>query len=688
MLVALAAAATLACQNAGPRSDTSGNRSNDGLAGIPPEIASTPAPMATPAPPPRGVFSEGDLGYLMVAPGKAIKGVVSGPETLIGNTGAALIGNTGAALIGNTGAALIGNTGAALTQNAGNALGSGAGSTFRIGAVQARVANGFVYLTAPDERFYVDAERRLYGTVTDADGAFTLAAPATDSVLVNVLLEGNRRLSAIVVPGSEDGMDVGLASTLVAEYIRAKGVELGFSFVDAVGSPEARAALGRLTALTRALFEKDSALAWLRTDDFVINNLPLLRQHYVAAFGTAEDRSLSDEWTAFFKLVKRDEAAPDVKYRPLALTTLKAGIPVGNRAVGVAADQAGNVIISEFNRSSAAIRLVPPAGEPRALFVKPRIGADSMALVSHLAVTPGGKILLPDSTRGVIGLLDLGAPILAQPVMDLTRPERWTNPAFLLDANYVTGGANASDVVLDDAPDPGLYFVDPGSHAVWYVPKALSAPPTAEGSVGPFAGVPGEIPAGAPETVPASKLADLKFNQPSALAFHRRKSDGKAFLYVSDSGDQTIVEIDLESKAVRRIAGIVPPPNGPYYRKPLCYGLAEEGGDPGNAHLRFPQKILFDARERLVIADSDNSLVRIADIYSPTPRIWAIAGIAQPDDDSCGLLRKLPPHVREDGEARSVAIGLPLGMALDRDGNLLIADQTDRVRKLWLSFLK
>jgi len=40
------------------------------------------------------------------------------------------------------------------------------GSAYKLSAVISSVANGFVYLTAPDERFYVTPERKLFRTVT------------------------------------------------------------------------------------------------------------------------------------------------------------------------------------------------------------------------------------------------------------------------------------------------------------------------------------------------------------------------------------------------------------------------------------------------------------------------------------------------------------------------------------------
>ena len=173
------------------------------------------------------------------------------------------------------------------------------------------------------------------------------------------------------------------------------------------------------------------------------------------------------------------------------------------------------------------------------------------------------------------------------------------------------------------------------------------------------------------------------------MTFHRRASDHTPFLYVADGGDQVLIEINLDSGAVRRIAGVVPPDNGGAPRKALCYDPAEEGGSPLAAHLRFPHKILFDSQERLVLADTDNNLVRLVTVYDPTPAIWTVAGIAQPDDDACGPWRRLPPFAFADGEARKVAVGSVQGMALDGAGNLILSDvQSNRVRKLWLSYLK
>ncbi|MBI6546311.1 MAG: hypothetical protein HY692_05920, partial [Cyanobacteria bacterium NC_groundwater_1444_Ag_S-0.65um_54_12] len=286
-------------------------------------VTVTPDPVPTPMLPPAGnlnILSDGQLGYL-VANNTAglVQGTVSGPVSLVAHHSAGLISNNAAGIVSNN---------------------SGGYRTATVNIVS--VADGFVYLTAPDERFYVTRERRLFSTLTDDKGAFRLVAPATDSLIVNVLLSGNRRLTAISDTSSAEPLAVDLASTMVTEFLRAKASEHSFTLSQVLANPVTKASLSAIQRMTRELVQNDQVLARIKSTDLLLNNIPFLRQRYVIAFGTAPDHALSDEWVKLLRTIKNDFAALDSKYRSLALTTLDAGIAPGSVVLGVTVDNNGN----------------------------------------------------------------------------------------------------------------------------------------------------------------------------------------------------------------------------------------------------------------------------------------------------------------------------------------------------------
>ncbi len=664
----------------------------------------TPAPGATAAPVPQNPLvprfnTLGDLalGYLLVGnSGAALGGSASGPSALVGdnamlinNAGGALVGNAGGALAGNSGGALVGNAGAGLIGNSGAGLIGNSGGAYRIAATIEAVSNGFVYLTTPDERLYVNADRRVLQTLTSPDGTFKIFAPATESLVVNVLLKANRRLTALVDTSASASASakVDLASTLVTEYLRAKAAQYGFTFRDVLTDAGARAALASITDLTRELVASEEVVGTFQPADLALNNLPTLRHKYVIAFGE-RSKPISDGWVSLLKAVLDDPDAPDLKYRPLAITTVDTSVAAGLFVLAVGAAPDGSTYVVAQNVGTTELHRVKPNGDKERLFAKRRLGDDALGLVQSLKFTPEGKMLIPDHGQGIVALFDPTAAFTDPPFMNFLEPDSWTNPKLLFDAyNLPTNGSLPLDVALDDDADPGMYLADAKHHSVWYIKSVFGTQVFPEA---PLAGVivdnEGQVP-GATDSVPAAIADQVKLNTPSAIAFHKR-ADGSKYLFVADAGDQILIEINLETKAVRRIAGVVPPHNGLAPRLASCYSPTEEGSPAVEAHLNFPNQILFDAKERLVFADTRNNLVRLVDVFAPTPRIWTVAGRFQPDDDTCGTAPDLPPFALGNGEARGVAIGDPVGMGLDAAGNLLLSDnRTNRVRKLWLGML-
>lgn len=682
------------------------------------------------------------VGYLVSNNSAALTGNVSGPAQLVSNNAAGLVSNNAASLVSNNSAALVSNNSAA----------------YRIQDLGSNVASGFVYLTTPDERFWLTPDNRLFSTLTDANGNYTLAAPATDSLIVDVLLSGNRRLTAFTstlgaASGSAVTADVDLASTLATEFLRYKATQWGFTFSQVASDSTAMADFRQIVADTETLLTSlpasGSDLGPIAPSDLQINNVALLRQHYVVAFGTAASHAVSDDWVALLREMEHDWTSPDSKYRSLALTTIDSGIPPGALALGVAVDSQGNIYVSDDTETTTEIRQITPSGAKNVLMVKARVTGtnDALNYVGNLAVDAAGDVIIPDTTNQWIGLLDPAEALQAGAgTVNFLNFSAWTNPELLVDTfdnatdspqnNPVLDGFSGpcsggqgncignDDVALDDNPtDPTGYFVDLAENTLWEVPHILTQhetdafPSSTDGSgngtgsipimLAPARGSSGATSATAsvvPDTATASAatLANgLFLNSPSNVTFHRYFST--PYLYVTDDGDDVILEINLQTGAVRKVVGALPPPatwpvsmpqeTVPGARTPNCYNPgAEQYVDPGKANLRYPHKVLFDSQNRMLVADSDNQIIRmVSGLYSASPSIVTIAGYSQYECGPNGQPVDVTPPLfaSGDGEANNVVIGEVQGMAMDPQGNLILSDaRSNRVRKLWLSYLK
>ncbi len=682
-----------------------------------PNTSATTTPQATELPggnptlpPVFNGLSDMALGFLVSNNAAGLKGSVFGPSTLVSNNAAGLVSNNAAGLVSNNAAGLVSN----------NAAG------YRVATVDdVNVADGFVYLTTPDERLYVDADKKLYGTLTDKDGKFDMKAPAAKDLIVNVLLSGNRRLTALVNTEANSAADitVNLATTLVTEYLRSKAKEFGFTLADVAGNSGAKTILGEITTLTTDLVKQDAVLARLQPSDLAVNNIPVLRHRYVVAFGTGTDQALSDKWVAFLRAMKNDSASPDMVYRPLAVTTVDTGdmIPAGDQVLSVAvapagAANAGKIYVSHVSPNVTEIlELAPGGGSPISLIKKARLGGDAFRLPGTLEALPDGRIVLMDSLNQWVALGDPrsgASPALTPSGAYFGFGDKdagtefyagdysfWKNPSLLVDVYCGTAGegcggdtnASVDDVAFDDSSPQNMYLADLNQHVVWKAADIFNryqGDPLVE-----FAGKVGEVN----EDETHTTLASLRFNQPAKVTFNAH--GGNKYLFVADNGDHAIVRINLSNpdEMVKRVVGAMPPPSTAYVssdgkkgpRKALCYSPSEEGDLANKAHLRFPQKMLFDSSGRMLVADGDNRLIRIATVHDDTPRVWTIAGRPQETNGACESIGLPPPFSNEDGEAKAVALGEVSGMALDPDGNLILSDvRSNRVRKIWTSFLK
>lgn len=192
-----------------------------------------------------------------------------------------------------------------------------------------------------------------------------------------------------------------------------------------------------------------------------------------------------------------------------------------------------------------------------------------------------------------------------------------------------------SSIVLDQAGN--LYFTDSGNHRVRKVDTA--------GVISTVAGrgIQGYDGDGGP-------ALEAMLKKPTGLAI-----DPEGSLYIADTDNQRVRQVTPDGM-IRSIAGIGEA------------GFSGDGGLAERARLNTPRGVATDGRGNLYIADSLNHRVRKVD---STGVISTIAGNGEQGFSG------------DDGPAVKARLNEPDALALDREGNLYIADRRNyRIRKL------
>lgn len=172
--------------------------------------------------------------------------------------------------------------------------------------------------------------------------------------------------------------------------------------------------------------------------------------------------------------------------------------------------------------------------------------------------------------------------------------------------------------------DGNLYIADSGLN---HIAKVTSA--------GAFSVLAGSGTAGSADgTGPAAS-----FHSPSAIAV---APDGT--LYVADSGNDTIRKV-TSSGVVTTLAG-----------SPGMAGSAD--GTGSTARFNNPLGITVDASGNIFVSDSFNNTIRE---ITPSATVTTLAGVAGVEGDA-------------DGNGAGAGFFLPIGIMVDTDGNLVVAD--------------
>lgn len=146
--------------------------------------------------------------------------------------------------------------------------------------------------------------------------------------------------------------------------------------------------------------------------------------------------------------------------------------------------------------------------------------------------------------------------------------------------------------------------------------------------------------------------AEAQLNQPAQVAV-----DLSGNLYIADRGNHRIRRVDAASGIITTVAGTGEP------------GFAGDDNLAAYALLSSPAGVAVDAGGNVWIADTGNHRIRF--VSAVTGRIKTVAG-----DGTAGF-------GGDGGPAREAQLASPAGLAVDRLGDLFIADRENhRIRRL------
>ena len=146
------------------------------------------------------------------------------------------------------------------------------------------------------------------------------------------------------------------------------------------------------------------------------------------------------------------------------------------------------------------------------------------------------------------------------------------------------------------------------------------------------------------------KATEARLNVPAGLAF-----DKSGNLYIADRNNNRIRKVDARG-IITTIAGTG------------TAGFSGDGGPATQAQLHLPSGVALDGKGNIFLSDRSNNRIRVID---SSGKIRTYAGSGK--DGFRG----------DNGPALKASIDSPFGIALDRKGNLYIADRrNNRVRKV------
>jgi len=594
-------------------------------------------------------------------------GATGTPAGLVGNNPAGLVGNNSGSLVSDNAASLAGavRVPAALVGNNASGLVSDNAARWRVAGLAAvPLQRALLYLSDTRERLYLDPKTGAsLTTTTDEEGKFRFdKAPSGDSVVVNAVLSGNRRMVGFAITrAGENQVALDLASTLVTEFLRDRALNASPSRTLGSFDPELRA-VPDLVAQTNAGLDAGK----ISVPDLTVGRIPAMTGRYLTDLATrlpalkeAWEKLLGEKLTVVETVAgaRTGFAGDGGPAREASLLT-PTGLARGDDGTIYVADT-GNGRIRAIS-PDGTIRTVAGGGSPAEIAARVADGekltpvGDGGAATSAILQEPRG--VLPVAVGAVSALLisefagmRLRAVLPDGKIRTLVQGKYSPGSA---DGPLATIGAGAS--VHFPGPmlqrDGFIYLADTGNNVV----RRLSVPNPLDLGSAIIASFAGNYGRRAQDLLPAdgADAAQTRLSNPAGMCF---AANGD--LYVAEIFAHHIIRVTPAGKLFNVGGTGAEKPSG-------------DGGPASAAGIPYPSALVCDdANGRVLVGSWQSPRIRAIDLA--TGKIGTLAG-----GGTSG----------EDGLAATAAFTDIGGMALEPSGNLLFTDsQSGRVRRLWLA---
>ncbi|MEO8472134.1 MAG: hypothetical protein ABI477_08070 [Chryseolinea sp.] len=193
------------------------------------------------------------------------------------------------------------------------------------------------------------------------------------------------------------------------------------------------------------------------------------------------------------------------------------------------------------------------------------------------------------------------------------------------------------DVAVDSYGN--VYIADTENHAIRKISSTTGIVTTIAGLGPDAAGYSGD---GGPAISAA-------LNFPTGLAI-----DANSNIFVVEHSNSVVRKIDATTGIITTVCGVA-----------KVFSYFGDGGPAKLATLSYPNKLSFDPDGNLLVADSNNSVIR--KITMATGIITTIAGSGK------------PAYSGDSGDATAATLNNPASVSADKKGNIYIADQYNGV---------
>jgi DNA-binding beta-propeller fold protein YncE len=577
---------------------------------------------------PKRVIDPADL----TAKTKLTAAELVGKAKLISDKGLGVISNNSGSLLSNNGAGLISDKGGGLiSDKGGGVIGQNGANYALLQAKGARpeslLADAEIEVLDAAGRVLVGPDGKPLGAVTGKDGAFALSAslPAENLVLRIRLYQGGQLFAMLPKDRRSGTLDLDTASSLGARYVLDRFVKGAQAVYDRLPGTEADALRAEIEAARGLL--GDEAPAYRPAD--LVEATEALRK----------DATVDRRIETIEAILLAGQA------------DLGAGLPATRVALslptGVVGDAAGNLYVAEM--AAFRIRKIDREGRITVFAGTGARDADgavqgqTLEAVSGVAMGPDGNLYVTQTLTGQIRRIT---------------PAGVMTP--MLDVAAGAGGALDSPGAIAAGPDGTLYVGEaPNSGAERGRLVAVKdgvvtdlAPPGAGGDTGKTSW----------EGVAVAPDGTVFAAEGRGRRVHRRKPGGAFEVLVALPGISSLSRLWAEADgsvlvslpSEHRVVRVAADGTTTTLAGTGEHGLDGDGGPATAARLGQPAGLWRSAAGDLYVADGDGLVRKIAS----DGVITTVAG-------TTGLI---------EGDALSLSVNGPSGLAIDRDGKLVFAE--------------